>query len=197
MGRAVYMSQISLWNYLLFEGFGRADDSEIMVLNLDVIDSFEESVRSVERSYYVYNPTEYPKSFKLIIDNLAKGKYKIMVRYPDGKEKHMSYKKSDFIDSKALMTGMPLNINSLEYMKIELEHEDSEILMTDIDSFKRARNKISFAYKLIREKILNGDPDSEILRQKQLFKNTMTEYKEANYQEATNSANKIVEGFEQ
>lgn len=190
LGRAIYMSQIALWNYLLFEAFAVASNQEIMVLNLDVIDSFEEAVTSAERQFYIFNPTEEAKEFELLLKSLRPGKYTVTIKDSSGK-----VSKRTCTDSQ-LTAGVPLTLGSLDYMKVVLQHENADSMKAAIQQCKTAQDKISYAYQLLQESARDRGVTDIFLKLKQQFKQSKRAYDRQQYDEATSTAQRIIEALE-
>jgi hypothetical protein len=58
VGKEIYGAGESLWMYLMFEALGRVDDREQMLVNLDLLDTFDAKLfPSNQLNFLLYNPT--------------------------------------------------------------------------------------------------------------------------------------------
>jgi hypothetical protein len=74
VGKEIYGAGESLWMYLMFEALGHADDRELMLVNLDLLDfSDAKSFPANQLNFILYNPTPDKRSASISIPS-AKGK---------------------------------------------------------------------------------------------------------------------------
>jgi len=78
---ACYMSNTGMWNHWLFDALAQAGDREIMVLNLDVLEDFQQAISSAKRNLVLFNPTQQTRSFILSLNSLADGNYNVTTKY--------------------------------------------------------------------------------------------------------------------
>jgi uncharacterized protein (DUF1810 family) len=58
VGKEIYGAGESLWMYLMFEALGHVDDRELMLVNLDLLDTFDVKLFPAKQlNFVLYNPT--------------------------------------------------------------------------------------------------------------------------------------------
>ncbi len=68
VGKEIYGSGESVWMYLMFEALGRLSDRELMLVNLDLLDTFEAKSFPAHRlNFILYNPTADVRSATITI----------------------------------------------------------------------------------------------------------------------------------
>jgi hypothetical protein len=68
IGKEIYGSGEVLWMYLMFEALGNCTDRELMLVNLDLLDTLKrESFPSRELNFVLYNPTSASRSASITI----------------------------------------------------------------------------------------------------------------------------------
>jgi hypothetical protein len=68
VGKEIYGSGESLWMYLMFEALGRVSDRELMLVNLDLLDTQNANLfPSKQLSFILYNPTAETRSASISI----------------------------------------------------------------------------------------------------------------------------------
>jgi len=68
VGKEIYGSGESVWMYLMFEALGRLSDRELMLVNLDLLDTFEAKSFPAQRlNFILYNPTADVRSATITI----------------------------------------------------------------------------------------------------------------------------------
>ena len=78
---ACYMSNTGMWNFWMYEALAEPDNSEIMVLNTDVLEDFDKAISSAQRNFIIFNPTAASIDFALLGKSLADGNYSVTVEY--------------------------------------------------------------------------------------------------------------------
>ena len=76
---AAYMASLGLWNDWMFEALARADDPQILALNLDAMDGYEFALEAVQRNFIVYNPTPSSRTCTMRFLYLPDTRYKVTV----------------------------------------------------------------------------------------------------------------------
>ena len=185
-GRAVYMSSIALWNYLLYEAFAEASDRDVMVLNLDVIDGFEEAMASVKRTFIVYNPTRKPRSFTLRMKSLAADKYRLATRDATSTLEHQTH------SSDELSAGVALSLKPMQFLRVELEHTDAARIKSRIRQVETAQNRLSHTYALLQGRARDRGVNDELVRLKSAFMAAMADYRKQEYEKAGGGAAKVI-----
>jgi hypothetical protein len=74
VGKEIYGAGECLWMYLMFEALGHVEDRELMLVNLDLMDSWDaQSFPPAQLNFILFNPTPNERSAKLSFPG-AKGK---------------------------------------------------------------------------------------------------------------------------
>lgn len=186
MGRAIYMSQISLWNYLLFEAMAECNDPDIMVLNLDLLEGFQEAASSAERNFYAFNPTANPKTADILFKKLIEGKYDVTIMGADGQASART------MDRRQMEAGIRLTLGPCEYQRIKIGHTDAQSIKDRIRKMRAAQNKLSVAYKLWCERQRDHASDPRLDDLKRHFKESMALYQDSDYAAAALKAQGII-----
>jgi hypothetical protein len=187
MGRAVYMSSLALWNYVLYEAFAASSDREVMVLNLDAVEGIGEALASVERTFLVYNPTDSPRAFTLSMSALAGGDYRLAVQPAAGE-----VRESD-LSAAELSRGVPLSLDPGRHVRIVLRHSD-RAKAEALGDVRAAQNRLSHAYQRLQQSA-EGGLSPKVLRGKESFLAAMAEYRRGRYAAARIKAEEIVAAF--
>jgi hypothetical protein len=68
VGKEIYGAGECIWMYLMFEALGRLSDRELMLVNLDLLDSFDsQQFPPRQLNFILYNPTEEARSAAISI----------------------------------------------------------------------------------------------------------------------------------
>ncbi|MGH9641267.1 MAG: hypothetical protein ACRD3Q_02450, partial [Terriglobales bacterium] len=68
VGKEIYGAGESIWMYLMFEALGRVSDRELMLVNLDLLDTFDVKAFPTRRlNFILYNPTAEARSATITI----------------------------------------------------------------------------------------------------------------------------------
>lgn len=68
VGKEIYGSGESVWMYLMFEALGRLSDRELMLVNLDLLDTYEAKTFPAHRlNFILFNPTADVRSATITI----------------------------------------------------------------------------------------------------------------------------------
>jgi hypothetical protein len=68
VGKEIYGAGESLWLYLMFEALGRIDDRELMLVNLDLLDTLSAAQFPANRLQFIlYNPLAAERSATISI----------------------------------------------------------------------------------------------------------------------------------
>jgi len=78
VGKEIYGAGESLWMYLMFEALGHVSDRELMLVNLDLLDTFDEKIFPAhELNFILYNPTPDVRSATISIPPAQKRKVRL------------------------------------------------------------------------------------------------------------------------
>jgi len=78
VGKEIYGAGECIWMYLMFEALGRVSDRELMLVNLDLLDSFErEHFPPRHLNFILYNPTTETRSATISIPPAKGGSVRI------------------------------------------------------------------------------------------------------------------------
>jgi hypothetical protein len=78
VGKEIYGSGESVWMYLMFEALGRLSDRELMLVNLDLLDTFEAKSFPAHRlNFILYNPTADVRSATITIPPAQGGEVRL------------------------------------------------------------------------------------------------------------------------
>ena len=68
VGKEIYGAGESIWMYLMFEALGKASDRELMLVNLDLLDTFDaKQFPANQLNFILYNPTAETRSTTISI----------------------------------------------------------------------------------------------------------------------------------
>jgi hypothetical protein len=74
VGKEIYGAGECLWMYLMFEALGHVEDRELMLVNLDLMDSWDaQSFPPAQLNFILFNPTPNDRNAKLSFPG-AKGR---------------------------------------------------------------------------------------------------------------------------
>ncbi len=187
MGRAVYMSSTGFWNYLLFDAFAGASDREVMVANLDPVDSFQAAAGSSQRNFIVYNPTTQTKTFTLTMKSLASGQYDLVFENSLGQTTQSSY------SSAALLSGVQISLTSSDYLRIRLRNSQFGAIDGQIQLGQSARDRISYAYQLLQQSATSGGVTPALLSLKATYLSALNDYGSTTYASAISKAQQVID----
>ncbi len=179
MGRAIYMSGIAFWNYLMFEACAVTDDPDVMVLNLDVLEEFEESVRSARRNFIIFNPAPEARHVKFQPRQLKAGSYRLKMERAVIRST---------VSAEELMEGVPMALAAGEHIRVTLEHEKVEQMTTEIREMSAAQHQIESAYQRLQESAGVEDSSDAFRRRKENYSAAIDMFRRADYQRAAEIA---------
>lgn len=175
LGKAAYMGSHSLWNYWLYEALGQADDREVLVVNLDVLENFQEAVQGIERHFIVFNPMPQDKSFRLKITGLPEATYNMVVEETNGS---CTIAQS----GKELSAGYAMNLSSMKHTRITISRQDADSEKAQLRRWRQARDALSQTYCRLQQDATTSGLTDELLNQKDDFLKTMDLYRQSKYQ---------------
>ncbi len=175
---AAYMSNNAMWNWWMYEALAEADNREVMVVNLDVLEDYEQAIRAAERHLMAFNPTDKPLSIKLRSKSLPAGKYEVKIG-----ETVQSY------DAAQLTDGIPLTLKPMESARVTIRHEKAAEMLAEIDACRKAQNALSHAYQLLQQQTWESGKGVEFARR---FDAAMKQYEQRQYDVAAKLAGQIV-----
>jgi len=185
MGRCIYMCDTAFWNYLLYEALAQADNQDIMVLNLDMLDGYEEAIQGANRNFFIFNPAEKVNT-RVFFKSLNQGKYNLEIIDSNGKSNVQKFSDND------LTAGIEFELDTLEYFKINLEYEKSVKIKTEINECNQVKGKIAYTYKLLQEYARDSGIDKKVKALKQEFNSSLKSYFKKDYSEANKIAQSII-----
>jgi hypothetical protein len=78
VGKEIYGAGESLWMYLMFEALGHVSDRELMLVNLDLLDTFDaKEFPPHELNFILYNPTPGVRSASIAIPPAQKKRVRL------------------------------------------------------------------------------------------------------------------------
>lgn len=189
MGRCIYMGQLALWNYLLFEATAVSDDPRVMVLNLDVLAAFHEAVSAAERNFYLFNPTQEPRSFRLTLRALVPGKYELTFRDEYGQITSNTYERSD------LNNGVAMTLSPMTFLRLRVEHEHASRMRSHIKAIRGAQHSICRAYCKWQELRRDRPSDTRLTAERDQYVSAMNSYRKMELRAATERGQHIAENL--
>jgi len=181
---AAYMAGSAVWCYWLYEALARSTDPDVLVLNLDVHEGFEEALAGHERHVYLYNPTPEPRDVDVTFPGLPAGVYALTV---EGAAPSTAQHSSD-----ELGTGVPIRLAARAWAPLTLHREDSAEARDRIAACKQARNALSRAYQLLQEAALSGATPAPSV---ELFGRAMEGYRRGDFGRARLMAQDSAKGL--
>ncbi len=139
---ALYMSSLSLWNYLLYEAFGTVDNADVMALCTDIHTNYESAVRGAERSFILYNPTNETVTVTFTQHELPDGSYIMTVEGQEGKE----YTAAELTD------GIRFTLESRSSLRLEVVSASTAVLV-EANQEVMTRYRLAMAYHTVTEKV--------------------------------------------
>jgi len=78
VGKEIYGTGECIWLYLMFEALGQVSDRELMLVNLDLLDTFDAKQFPPQRlNFILYNPTAEPRSATISIPPAGNATFRI------------------------------------------------------------------------------------------------------------------------
>jgi hypothetical protein len=75
VGKEIYGAGECIWMYLMFEALGRVDDRELMMVNLDLLDTFDaQQFPPRQLNFVLYNPTAEARAATITIPSVQPAK---------------------------------------------------------------------------------------------------------------------------
>ncbi|TWU21370.1 hypothetical protein [Bythopirellula polymerisocia] len=153
MGRSIYMAGAAFWNHLLFEAFADIDDSEVLVLNLNCIEGFHQSIQGKIQEFLIYNPTRQDRKVKIHFRRITPGQYNLKRSTIDGLIGEQEY------SAAKLEAGIDIDLSSSNPQRITVEAvgDDGKDCFKDTE----ARNLLATVYakiqNVVRDQGLNAN----------------------------------------
>ncbi len=142
---AAYMAGLALWNDWLYEALAEASDREIMVLNLDALDNYENVLAGVERHFLAYNPGPSTRTGRVLFKHVPDADFLVMIGPRE--EKHPATR---------LRQGLPLSLKPGESIRLTLRRGDYRERQLQLKQQRAAEHAIAHAYQLLQERAVNG-----------------------------------------
>jgi hypothetical protein len=187
MGRAVYMSSMAPWYYLLYEALAESGNREVMVLNLDFVDAPQDALTAAERNFLVYNPTDAPRKFMLKMKCLPVGDYQLTITGPNGHDATALYSAAE------LTQGTPLSLPSHQYVRARLTSTESEQMQRESRAVQTAQNRLAHAYQLLQESARDRGINDKLRSLQTTFDAAYSAYRQGNYREASTKAGGVID----
>jgi hypothetical protein len=187
MGRSVYMSGIALWNYLMFEALGVADNPEAMVLNLNALEGFDGAVASAARSLLVYNPGPRGRSVQVQMKALVDGEYTVRVVGPGEADRVVQ------ATAHELREGLPLRLPPDGHGRVTLRNVAAEQIAADWKRRRRAGDRLAHAYALLQSTAAESAADDRAVAMKQEYRSAEAALAEGDAEGAAALAGSVVQ----
>ena len=139
---ALYMSSLSLWNYLMFEAYGTCDNPEIMVLCTDIHGNPEDAFTGAQRSFGLYNPGDKEVSVNFIHRELQDGSYFLTIDGEQGKK----------YSAEQLREGINVVVPSGYGLRMTLTSADKSLLVK-ANQIVMTKYRLAVAYNAVTGKI--------------------------------------------
>lgn len=188
MGRCAYMTQIALWNELLFETFAAADDPRVMVLNVDVLAGFHEAAMGIERNFYVFNPSGVARTATVRLGHLPPGEYRVTCRTAGGGWRFTR-------PTRELEAGLAIPLPAFGHARVTVTHEDEQRMRDGLGSVRAAQNRLCQAYHAWQGARRSGGDVSQLAFSRDCFRAAAEAYSRNEPDHATAEAKRAVEAL--
>ena len=139
-----YMSNCLMYAYIMFEAYGKADNADVMLVNVDMCDEGQEMADGIRRNFVAYNGTDKPVDARLCFSDLDKeAKYTLTVRHEDGQT--VTEEKT----GAQLMSGVQIRLDAMRYAHVRVELAD-ESAMQQFTSAVTAQHRLMKAYAALQ-----------------------------------------------
>ena len=138
---AAYMAGLALWNAWLYEALAEANHRDIMVLNLDAMEDYENALSGVERQFLAYNPGQTSRACRILFKHTPDADYSVTIGTHE--EKHAA---AD------LRQGLWLNLRPGEHIRITMRRSDYRQRQRQFQQQQTAQNVVAHAYQLLQER---------------------------------------------
>ena len=145
-GQPALYKPTAMWNDWLYEALAEASDSDIMVLNLDALEGYEEALSGAERHFLIYNPAKEEKEFGLVFKHLPPGRYDLSIKMDCDEPIRKTFEASHETGS------VRLTLSAGGQCEMTLRHENAAAMLAAIGEQRQARNRICHAYQLLQDK---------------------------------------------
>ena len=159
-----------------------------MTLNTASLEAYEEAISGAQRKLIVFNPTTRRREVSLQMKNLAPGHYELTGIDAAG---HTGVPIG--YTAAQLTAGIPLELGSLGYIRVELRMADEGVTLQRIRKIRGARNQLARAYQLLQERAgAKGVNDGLVGHLQNDFKTAMRDYDRRDYEMAARTAEAIL-----
>ncbi|MHB1463415.1 MAG: hypothetical protein ACYC1M_19175 [Armatimonadota bacterium] len=172
---AAYMSGMSMWNYWLYEALAEADDRNIMVLNLDALDGYDDAVSGASRHFVVFNPNSEKRKSKIMFKHLSAGKYKLETQELQGKAHAVVYTNAQ------LAAGIPVTMASQSHIRLGLTRVEPASKRITLQQQRQAGNQLSCMYACLQLAAMKTPDSTQLEPLQRKFSAAMKEYQSRNY----------------
>jgi|GEM_PF-1929663 len=181
---ALYMANYAPYNYLMYEGFATTDDREVMVLNLDVFDNFQQAAEGVSQHYLLFNPEQTEKQVKVIFNQLsAEASYELTISDADGGHAATSTESAG-----ALAGGISFELSPGQIVRVSVVDKNGA-RADELAAIAQAKTSLSSAYNVVRYLVQNEfrqvmyaafpDLDGSVIRRLSRYVGSIIEYDNA------------------
>lgn len=175
-GANSYMSNALMYSYIMYEAYAKADNKEMMVLNLDITDAGLKMANGIERNFIVLNPLAKKTKFLVVFNDLNEA-YQYNLTVTDESDKKTVKKFS----GKDLMKGYSVSLNSMEYLRMKVELAETALTDT-FTALRQAQVKLMLAYGALQTAAEYGMND-ELTSQKVQYEAALALYNSKSYTE--------------
>lgn len=137
---AAYMASLGLWNDWMYEALAVATDRQVMVLNLDTLDNFEQALDGVRRNLVVYNPTSSRRTCTVRLLHLPAGAYLVNVGA-----------RSESMTADRLRKGVAITLGPGDDLRITVLRQDADRVLLQIAEQQGCQDAIARAYCALQE----------------------------------------------
>ena len=133
MGLAAYMAGSAFAWDLLFEALATADDTAVMVMNLDAIEGAEQALAGFTRHTLVHDPRGLPSRPRIVFRHLPPGRYRLSIDGVDAGEH----------SREALADGVPIAVAAGGHRLLTLGAVDAEDARAAFEQERREANRLA------------------------------------------------------
>lgn len=177
---AAYMAGMALWNAWLYEALAEASNSQIMVLNLDVLEDYEAALSGVERHFLVYNPTPASQTFRVVFKHLAEADSLVLIG--EREETHAAAE---------LRPGWSLTLPPGGYQRLTVRRSDYRERQRQLQDQHAVQNALVRTYQLLQARAAIQGPSSLNSQDTQTFAGALAACRDGRPAEAEAKAKDI------
>jgi hypothetical protein len=178
---AAYMAGLALWNDWLYESLAEASDREIMVLNLDAMEDYEDAISGVERQFLAYNPGRTNRTCRILFKHTPD--VDCLVTMGEREEMH---------PAADLKQGLLLTLKPGEHIRITVRRNDYRERQLRFQQQRTAQNVVCHAYQLLQERAVARGRTDASPQDIQAFTEALSACRAGRYADAEAKAGRIV-----